>query len=175
MTPSILFNFVVDKEAKSIRVERSFHAPLSLVWDAWTKPEILDQWWAPKPWRAETKTMQFTEGGHWLYCMVGPQGEKQWCLFAFEQIDPQKSFSGLDAFCDEAAVPDNTKPRVYWKNAFQDERDNTIVYIDLRFDELSDLETILQMGFREGFTMGLENLDEYLQAQMAAEVSNGRQ
>ena len=171
MTPSILFNFVVDKETKSIRVERSFHAPLSLVWDAWTKPEILDQWWAPKPWQAETKTMQFTEGGHWLYCMVGPQGEKQWCLFSFEQIEPQKSFSGLDAFCNEEAVPDNTKPRLHWQNAFQEEGETTIVYIDLRFDELSDLETILQMGFREGFTMGLENLEEYLQSQVRTETT----
>jgi PhnB protein len=174
MTPSILFNFVVDKETKSIRVERSFHAPLSLVWDAWTKPEILDQWWAPKPWRAETKTMQFTVGGHWLYCMVGPQGDKQWCLFSFEQINPQKSFSGLDAFCDEEAVPDNTKPRLHWQNAFQDEGENTIVYIDLQFDELSDLETILQMGFREGFTMGLENLDEYLQSQVRTETTQSK-
>jgi PhnB protein len=164
MTKTILFNFEVEKETKSIRVERAFHAPLPLVWEAWTKPEILDQWWAPKPWRAETKTMQFTEGGFWLYCMAGPQGEKQWCLFSFQQIIPQKSFSGLDAFCDEEAVPDNTKPRVHWKNSFSDKGETTLVSIDLRFDELSDLEAILQMGFREGFTMGLENLDAYLQA-----------
>ncbi|HEV7330265.1 MAG TPA: SRPBCC domain-containing protein [Flavisolibacter sp.] len=170
MTKAILFNFVVDKEARTIRVERAFNAPLHLVWAAWTQPEILDQWWAPKPWRAETKTMQFTEGGHWHYCMVGPEGDRQWCLFEFQQIDPEKLFSGLDAFCDEQAVADNTKPRMHWQNAFSGDGESTTVNINLRFDDLSDLETILQMGFREGFTMGLENLDEYLQSQVRSGV-----
>ncbi len=172
MTRTILFNFVVDKEANTIRVERDFTAPLSLVWDAWTKPEILDQWWAPKPWRAETRTLQFTEGGHWLYCMVGPQGERQWCLFEFQQINPEESFSGLDAFCDEKAVPDNSKPRLHWQNRFANNGQNTTVYIDLRFDTLADLETILEMGFREGFTMGLNNLEEYLETHRTDRASN---
>ena len=169
MSKTILFNFLVNKENKTIRVEREFNAPLDMVWAAWTEPRILDQWWAPKPWRAETKSMQFTEGGHWLYCMVGPEGERQWCLFEFRQIVPEESFAGLDAFCDDQAVIDNTKPRVHWKNAFNGKGETTTVLIDLHFDELADLEAILQMGFREGFTMGLENLDAYLASQARVE------
>src|SRR6187431_3103993 len=70
MNATILFNFQVDKVNKKINVERSFNGPIDPVWSAWTEAEILDQWWAPKPWRAETKSMNFKEGGRWHYCMV---------------------------------------------------------------------------------------------------------
>jgi len=66
--------FSKDLKTNKLTVIRSFDAPLELVWQAWTESEILDQWWAPKPYRAETKTMDFSEGGRWLYCMVGPTG-----------------------------------------------------------------------------------------------------
>lgn len=166
MKKSILFNFLVDKENKKIRVERSFDAPLDLVWAAWTDPEILDLWWAPKPWRAETKSMDFREGGQWHYAMVGPEGEREWCLFDYETINDQQDFSGVDAFCDENAVANETKPRVKWRNDFAADTDgSTLVNIELLFNELSDLETIIEMGFKEGFTMGMENLDEYIKAQ----------
>lgn len=165
MNKTILFNFRVDKENNKIKVERSFNAPVDLVWAAWTEPDILDQWWAPKPWRAETKSMDFREGGRWLYCMVGPEGERHWALFEYKSIVPQKHYSGLDAFCDENGNISESHPRMRWNNVFSDKQDHTVVNIEISFDKLSDLETILQMGFKEGFTMGLENLDQYIDAQ----------
>ena len=162
MSTTLLMNFLVDKESKKIKVERAFNAPLETVWEAWTQPEILDQWWAPKPWRTETKEMNFSEGGYWHYAMVGPEGEKHWCLFDFRSIKPNESFSGLDAFCDEHRNISDDKPRAFWKNVFIDQKDSTLVNIEVSFDELSDLEAIIQMGFREGFTAALENLDELL-------------
>lgn|SRR5690606_18028767 len=162
MKKSILFNFTVDKQNKKIKVERSFNAPLDLVWKAWTESEVLDQWWAPKPWRAETKSMDFKEGGQWHYAMIGPDGEKQWCLHDFKSVESKKSFSGLDAFCDKHANINNTKPRAFWNNVFNDHSNSTIVNIEISFDEPEDLETIIAMGFKEGFAMGLENLDHYL-------------
>ncbi|MDZ7624970.1 MAG: SRPBCC domain-containing protein [Ignavibacteriaceae bacterium] len=60
-------DFIVDKQNNKVKVTREFAAPLSKVWAAWTQSELLDQWWAPKPWKAKTKEMEFKEGGHWLY------------------------------------------------------------------------------------------------------------
>ncbi|MEZ4841716.1 MAG: SRPBCC domain-containing protein [Flavobacteriaceae bacterium] len=172
MTKAILFNFNVDKDSKQINVERSFNAPKNLVWEAWTTPEILEQWWAPKPFKAETKSMNFTEGGHWHYCMVGPEDEQHWCLFDFEKIVPLTSFSGLDAFCDENAVISDTKPRVKWRNEFVADDDTCIVHINIQFDQLEDLQTIIEMGFKEGFTAGLENLDQYIESQFRLRKQN---
>ncbi|HTF20986.1 MAG TPA: SRPBCC domain-containing protein [Chryseolinea sp.] len=165
MNATILFNFQVDKVNKKINVERSFSAPLDLVWAAWTQAEILDQWWAPKPWRAETKSMNFKEGGRWHYCMVGPAGERHWCLFDYKKIVPLKSYSGLDAFCDEHEVMNTEHPRMQWSNRFSPQEEDTIVNVEITFEKLEDLEAIIKMGFKEGFTMGLENLDQYISAQ----------
>lgn len=172
MNKAILFDFKVDRNNKQIKVQRSFNAPKDLVWTAWTTPEILDQWWAPKPYKNKTKSMNFIEGGQWHYYMVSPEGEKHWCLFDFENIKPLKSFSGMDAFCDENAITNNTKPRVKWSNEFMDQGDESIVNIKLQFDKLEDLETIIKMGFKEGFTAGLENLDQYIASQFLLRKQN---
>jgi uncharacterized glyoxalase superfamily protein PhnB/uncharacterized protein YndB with AHSA1/START domain len=166
MNKAILFDFLVDMENRKITVKRSFNAPVDLVWAAWTEAEILDLWWAPKPWRAETKSLDFREGGRWHYAMIGPDGDRQWCLFDYHQITPFKSYSGQDAFCDENAVADDSKPIVKWLNQFNENGDGyTVVDIELEFESLEGLETIIQMGFKEGFTMCMENLDEYIKAQ----------
>ncbi len=47
-----------------------------------------------------------------------------------------------------------------------------LVNILLRFDSLVDLETIIQMGFKEGFTAGLENLDQYISTQFYLRKQN---
>ena len=90
MKKTLLMNFVVDKENNKINVEREFDAPPDLVWSAWTESELLDQWWAPEPWKAETQSMNFTEGGYWHYAMVGPDGERHYGRADYKTIDPMK-------------------------------------------------------------------------------------
>ena len=51
-----------DPGGKKLQVVEEFDVPVAAVWEAWTTPELLDQWWAPKPWKAETKSMDFREG-----------------------------------------------------------------------------------------------------------------
>ncbi|HRE75698.1 MAG TPA: SRPBCC domain-containing protein [Flavobacteriales bacterium] len=165
MKKAILFDFTADKTNNTIHVKRSFHAPIDLVWAAWTESDILDQWWAPKPYRSVTKSMKFEEGGRWHYYMQGPEGDIHWCLFDYEKILPQQFYSGIDAFCDEHAVMSASKPRVKWENGFSANDDSTVVECLLKFETLEDLEAIITMGFKEGFTAGLANLDDYIAAQ----------
>lgn len=165
MKSSLLMNFSVDKENKKIKVEREFEAPLPKVWDAWTKSELLDQWWAPKPWKAKTKKMDFREGGTWLYAMVGPDGSEHWSLAEYKSISPQKSFSGLDAFCDPNGKINEDLPRSLWSVGFREAGDATMVDIEIKYETLIDLEKIIEMDFKEGFTIGMENLDELLKSQ----------
>lgn len=163
MTKTMFMNFLADKENKKITVEREFAAPRNIVWDAWTKSEILDQWWAPKPWKSETKSQDFSEGGKWLYAMVGPEGEKHWAIFEYQSIKPRDSYSGMDAFGDENGNINSELPRMSWTNTFTDKGDTTMVNCEIRFEKAEDLEKIIEMGFKEGFTMGLGNLDEWLE------------
>lgn len=172
MNKAILFNFTVDKAKNQIQVERSFNAPIDLVWAAWTEADLLDQWWAPKPFTNKTKSLDFREGGKWHYCMLGPNSEAFWAIFNYETIKPQSYFSGNDGFCDENGVMSDNKPTVKWENAFRSGENGTTVNILLHFKTLEDLETIIEMGFKEGFTAGLENLDQYIAAQFYLRKQN---
>jgi uncharacterized protein YndB with AHSA1/START domain len=162
MSQEKIFNFMVDKDKLAIKVERSFDAPLDLVWSAWTEAELLDQWWAPKPYQAETKSMDFSEGGRWLYAMVGPEGEKHWALKDFSTIVPKNGFSYRSIFCDENGNVAPAATGSTWVNSFVERQGGTLVINDIRCDSLAHLEAHIKMGFKEGYTMGLDNLDGLL-------------
>ncbi len=172
MNSNLKFDFTVNKENNTVNVKREFAADLEVVWEAWTNPEILDQWWAPKPYRTETKSMDFREGGMWLYAMISPQDEKHWCKNDYRKIEHQKNFSGLDAFCDENGTVNTTMPRTLWTNTFAGNAGTTIVNIVTKYESLADLEKIIEMGFKEGFTMALENLDQYIETQFKLRQQN---
>lgn len=165
MNKTILFDFTVDKETRTIRVHRSFDAPLDLVWAAWTESDILDQWWAPKPYRNVTVSQHFVVGGQWRYYMISPQEEKHYCFFNYERIEPQQLYAGIDGFCDVDGNLNEAMPRMRWENSFEAYGDGTAVHVKIQMEKLEDLEAIIAMGFKEGFTMGLQNLDEYIAAQ----------
>lgn len=161
MNTNLLFDFSVNKENNNITVKREFAANKDLVWAAFTTPAILDEWWAPKPYKVKTKLMDFTVGGFWLYAMMGPEGDTHWCRADYKSIDAENSFSGLDAFCDENGNVTQDFPRSLWHNSFIDKGETTEVYIKIQYDSLADLEKIIELGFKEGFTMAMGNLDDY--------------
>lgn len=164
----LAFEFSVNRENKTITVKREFSAALPDVWDAFTKKEILDQWWAPKPWKSRTRHMEFKEGGIRNYAMVGPEGEEHWSMFNYQTIEPQKRFTGIDGFTDAHGVLNTEMPRMFWDVRFIDEKDRTLVDILITVDDLSHLDTIIKMGFKGGFTMTLQALEELLAARKKA-------
>jgi uncharacterized protein YndB with AHSA1/START domain len=160
MKTNLLMDFTIDKENRKAIVKREFAANLQLVWEAWTNPEILGQWWAPKPYKAVTKSMDFKVGGCWKYSMCGPNGEVHNCIAEYHSITPLKNYKGLDAFCDEEWNINEDFPRSSWDVTFVEQNGITLVHIETQYDQLSDLEMIIEMGFKEGFTMALQNLEE---------------
>ncbi|MXV16489.1 SRPBCC family protein [Hufsiella ginkgonis] len=162
MSSNLAFDFSVDKENKSITVTREFAAALPLVWESYTNPAILDQWWAPKPWRARTKGMDFRVGGSWIYAMVGPEGEEHWAMATYQAIEPEKKFTVTDAFSDADGNVNEAMPKSTWEVTFKDKGDVTLVTSYITYDDLAQLEATIQMGFKEGLTMAMEGLDELL-------------
>jgi len=154
-----------DLPNKKIKVIREFEALPEQVWRAWTEKELLDQWWAPKPYRAETKKLDFKVGGHWLYAMVGPDNSKMWCQVEYTVINTHKSFQGTDMFCDENGNRNFDFPGMSWKNEFHPTATGTKVIVEVSFATEADLEKIVEMGFEVGFASALTNLDQYLEAQ----------
>jgi uncharacterized protein YndB with AHSA1/START domain len=163
MKPNLKFDFLVDKKNNTLTVKREFAATRQLVWDCYTKSELLEQWFAPKPFRAKTKTMDFREGGHWLYAMVDPQGTEHWGRMDYIKIQPIEKYAGLDGFCDSNGVLNPKLPRANWDVTFHDRGKNSMVETIVTYKSLTDLETVIQMGMKEGLTLTLESLDDLLQ------------
>ena len=154
--------YTADTENKKIRVVREFDAPIEKVWQAWTDSKILDQWWAPNPWKARTQSMDFRNGGRWYYYMEGPEGERHYCMAEYSNIVPQKSYGGIDAFCDENGNINKEMPVTKWYNVFTPTSSGTKVEVELTFDKIEDLNKMVEMGFKEGFAAAHENLDKLL-------------
>jgi uncharacterized protein YndB with AHSA1/START domain len=163
---NLLFDFTVDKNTATIYVTREFAADLDIVWDAFTKAEILDRWMGPKPWRVETKEMDFRVGGRWLYTMISAENVPagRWSLAEFVDIQPKTSFTTKNSFSDENGNPVNSGFTFSMtKNSFKAGLEKTTVQIVKKMAGLAELEQFIAGGYYEkGIAMGMNNLDEYL-------------
>jgi uncharacterized protein YndB with AHSA1/START domain len=160
MKNDLLFDFTVDKTKKTVFITREFDADLSLVWDAFTKPEILDQWVAPKPWVSKTKFMDFKVGGRRFYAMVGPEGQERWAIQKYTSISPKTNFKMFNAFADKDENPE--LPGSDWDYTFSEQEEKTKVNITIYNESLARMEKMIEMGFTEGFKMSMNNLENLL-------------
>ncbi len=159
MKNNLLFDFTVDKTAKTVFITREFDAELSLVWDAFTKQEILDQWTAPAPWVSKTKYMNFEVGGKRFYAMVSPEGQERWSIQEYTSITPKTNFKMSNAFADKDEIPE--LPGSEWDYNFSEQNGITKVSITIYNESIERMEK-LQEGFRKGFTMTMNNLEKLL-------------
>ena len=159
---NLLFDFTVDKTTNTIFINREFDAELSNVWEAFTKAEFLDQWWAPKPWLSKTKIMDLKIGGRRFYAMVGPEGEEHWSIEQFTSISPKTNLKWLSSFADEDGTVNEQLPTSEWALSFSEQEGITSVNITIKHKTFADIEMYLQMGFKEGFTKTLNELQVLL-------------
>lgn len=161
MNTNLPFHFTVDKEKKTVFITREFDAGLSLVWEAFTNAEILDQWVAPKPWKSKTKFMDFKVGGRRFYAMVSPEGHERWAVQKYTSISPKTNFKMFNAFADK---DENIElPGSDWDYLFIEQNGKTKVNITIYNESLGRMEKMIEMGFTEGFKMSMNNLENLLE------------
>jgi len=153
-------DFVVNKETKTVTITKEFDAGLALVWDAYTNAELLDQWWAPKPYASRTKVMNFTIGGKRFYAMVSPEGVERWVLQKYTSITPKTNFKLFNTFAD---ADENVElPGSDWDLTFSEQDGKTTVHVSIYNESLERLERMIEFGFVEGTKAQLKNLEELL-------------
>lgn len=162
MKKDLLFDFTVDKASKTVLITREFDANQSLVWDAFTKAEILDQWNAPAPFTARTKYLNFKVGGKRFYAMVSPDGQERWIIQEYTSITPKTNFKLFNAFADANENPQ--LPGSNWDYTFSEQNGITKVSISIYNESLERLEKMIELGFKEGFTASITNLENVLAA-----------
>lgn len=151
---------VKDFKEKSILVSRNFKAPPDVLWNSFTSQEILDQWWGPYPWRAETKTMKFSAGGFWLYAMVGPENQRHWGRMNYLQIDLYRKIEIEDAFCDENGKLNTDLPVSEGQITFSKTKNGSKVDFKMIYPTENALQKVIEMGFEEGISICLDQLEK---------------
>ncbi|MBC7525018.1 MAG: SRPBCC domain-containing protein [Flavobacterium sp.] len=170
MKKNLFFSFIIDKSKKTVYIVKEYTAKKDLVWDAFTKQEILDQWWAPKPWKSKSKYMNFEDGGKRFYAMVNTEGEKYWSVQEYNSIIPQTSFKMLNAFADKDE--NRVLPGSDWDFIFSENNGITKVSITIYNESLERMEQQIEMGFQGGFTMTLIALEKILENSSQNSISN---
>ncbi|WP_108425154.1 SRPBCC family protein [Flagellimonas amoyensis] len=160
MSNKLKFDFTVDKAAKTVYITREFDAGLDLVWDAFTKAELLDQWVAPAPFKARTKYMDFEVGGKRFYAMVSPKGHEGWILQEYRAITPKTNFKLYNVFADKDENPAPTGSD--WDYTFSEQDGITTVSITIYNESLERMEKMIEMGFIEGYKATVKNLEQLL-------------
>jgi uncharacterized protein YndB with AHSA1/START domain len=156
----LLFDFALDKATQTVLITREFDAEVDLVWAAFTTAELLDQWTAPLPWTSKTKYMNFVVGGKRFYAMVSPEGLERWSIQEYTSITPKTNYQLYNAFAD----PDETPqlPGSAWDYKFSEHDGITKVHITIFNESLERMEKMIEMGFQQGFTMSMTNLESLL-------------
>jgi len=156
----MLLDFTVDKPTQTVSITAEFEAGLDLVWDAYTKAELLDQWYAPKPWASKTKHMNFEVGGRRFYAMVSPEGVERWAVQKYTSITPKTNFKLFNAFADK---DENLElPGSDWDLNFSEQGGTTKVTVSIYNESLERMERLIEMGFKAGTEMQINNLEDLL-------------
>lgn len=160
---TLQFDLTVDKSANAVYITREFRADLASVWDAFTQKDLLDQWWAPKPFLSKTKVMDFKVGGRRFYAMVSPEGQEHWGVQQYTSIQPRTTIQWLSSFADKDENINAEFPTSEWNLTFTEHNGLTNVAIVIKHKTFAAIEMHLKMGFKEGITMTLNELDTMLQ------------
>ena len=155
---NIVFN--TDSNHATIFVMKILDAKVEEVWNYFTNSELLDSWWAPKPWKCETQKMNFENGGTWNYAMVSPENEKHFAGIDYEEINPNRSIALSDYFSDEKGIKNVEFPTTNWLIGFTGVEEGVKLTVNLHFASQKEMNAILEMGFEEGFKMQLNQLEE---------------
>jgi uncharacterized protein YndB with AHSA1/START domain len=99
------------QQAQDLVIERVFDAPRERVWEAWTDPEQIKEWWGPKDFTAPSIRSDFREGGTYLWAMRSPEGQEFWSTGTFHEIVPMERLVVTDSFADEKG---NVVPPSYY-------------------------------------------------------------
>ena len=162
MSPDPDFTFVAEPEAARLTVSRDFAGPRALVWECHTRPELLQRWFAPRPYEIRTKSHDLAPGGHWLFAMVAPDGSEHWSRIDYRSVTAPEGYTARDCFCDADGVPLADMPAGDWEVTFAETGTGTRVVTRISYATPEDLAQVVAMGMEEGMGIAQSQLDRVL-------------
>jgi len=149
---------------KEIIIVRTFDAPVTLVWEAWTKAENVSKWWGPKGFNTKVKKLDFRPGGQWEYVMIDEKGNEYPAIGVFREIVPFEKIISSDDFGEEfksSTDMDLPKPMLF-TTLFEDLGDKTKLTLIYEHASAEDRAKHEKMGVVSGWNSSLDKLAEYM-------------
>ena len=104
--------------------------------------------------------MNFEVGGRRFYAMVSPEGQERWAIQKYTSISPKTNFKLFNTFADQDENPE--LPGSDWDYTFSEQNGKTTVRVTIFNESLARMEKMIEMGFKEGFTVTLTQLTNVL-------------
>lgn len=146
---------------RELVLNRILSAPREKVFRAWTDPEILKQWFAPKPWTTPVAQLDVRPGGANLIVMRGPDGQEFPNRGVYLEVVPNERLVFTDAFV--RAWEPSEKPFMTAELTFEDAGSGKTNYTArVRHWTAADCETHAKMGFHTGWGQCADQLEALL-------------
>lgn len=140
-----------------IRLTRVFQAPRDLVYDAFSKPEILKRWFGPRGWTLETCEVDHRVGGGFRFVMRGPDGRLMGMRGRYLELTPPAGSVHMESFDDFPG-----ESRVTAEFTEQDGRTTLVATIEYPSKEVRDI--VIKSGMEHGAAESYDKLAEVLAA-----------
>jgi len=98
-------NNVIEADDRTLVIERTFDAPVELLWKMWTEQEHIAKWSCPRGFTIPEGSGDLRVGGQWRCCMVAPDGAKLWLGGVYREIVPLKRLVMTHVWDDETGKP----------------------------------------------------------------------
>ena len=145
------------ESSRELILSRFIKAPRARVYAAWTKPELLTQWFAPLPWRTPRAELDVRAGGSNLVVMCGPDGEEFPNRGIYLEVVPNEKLVLTDAYT--ADWEPSEKPFMTLILTFADEDGGTRYTARVLHWSVADREAHEKMGFHPGWNQATDQLE----------------
>lgn len=137
---------------RELKISRILHAPIELVWEVWTKPEHIQNWWGPNGFTTTIHQMQLEADSEWLLTMHGPDGKDYPNKSVFKEIIPQKKI-----------VFRHFNPNFTTTVEFEAQGATTLLQWHMLFDSAKEFEAVVQTFKADiGLKQNIDKLENYL-------------
>jgi uncharacterized protein YndB with AHSA1/START domain len=137
---------------RELKISRTLNAPIELVWEVWTNPEHIKQWWGPNGFTTTIHQMQLVEGGEWLLTMHGPDGTNYPNRSVFTEIVGHKRIQFR-----------HFNPNFIGTIDFEQQGEKTLLLWHMLFDTVAEFEMVVKTHKAdEGLKQNIEKLETYL-------------
>jgi len=143
---------------RELRLSRKLNAPIDLVWEVWTKPEHIANWWGPDGFTNTIHKMDIVPGGEWDLVMHGPDGTNYKNKSIFREIVLHKKL----------VYEHITGPKFVATIEFQEQGDQTFITWHMLFESAEEFVNVVKtFKADEGLKQNVEKLDAYLSGMKA--------